>query len=198
MFQLFKLPFVVLMLCVISLTLDAQNPYYEFFEESQNITNIGMYVLGSWAFANITLGVNGWMHSSGDQKYFHQMNAMWNGVNLAIATWSIAGSYARDIAGMDAQDMLSHVTGLENLLLINAGLDLVYIAGGFVLRHQSKKSEKRADMLKGYGNSVILQGGFLLVFDLILYGVINSHKLNFLNNLELSVGPTMGQLTFNF
>ncbi|TCO08379.1 DUF6992 family protein [Natronoflexus pectinivorans] len=198
MFQRFKLPYIVLMLSVISLTLDAQNPYYDFFEESQNITNKGMYVLGTWAVANIALGVNGWIQSSGEQKYFHQMNTLWNGVNLTIATWSLASNYGRDIAGMDAQEMISHVTGLENLLLINAGLDLLYIAGGFVMRHQSRNSEKRADLLKGYGNSVILQGGFLLVFDLILYGVINSHKSNFLNDIELSMSPGMGQLTFSF
>jgi len=44
---------------------------------------------------------------------------------------------------------------------------------------------QRSDLLKGYGNSLILQGGFLLVFDLILYQVIKNNRLDYVDNIGL-------------
>jgi hypothetical protein len=45
---------------------------------------------------------------------------------------------------------------------------------------------KKQDLLKGYGNSVILQGGFLMIFDLVMWGIQRNHRLEFLKNTEFS------------
>jgi hypothetical protein len=37
------------------------------------------------------------------------------------------------------------------------------------MTERAKNSENRRDMLKGFGQSVIMQGGFLLLFDTVLY-----------------------------
>ena len=45
-----------------------------------------MLSLGSWASANIVGSGIGWARSHGEEnKYFHQMNVMWNLVNLGLA-----------------------------------------------------------------------------------------------------------------
>jgi collagenase-like PrtC family protease len=58
--------------------------------------------------------------------------------------------------------MAKHVK-TENLYLINAGLDVVYIGTGFLLKHFSINNLNKQNLLKGHGNSVILQGGFLMI-----------------------------------
>jgi hypothetical protein len=47
------------------------------------------------------------------------------------------------------------------------------MGAGLLMRHFSSNSEKRGDLLKGYGNAVILQGGFLLVFDMAMYFIFH-------------------------
>ena len=63
------------------------------------------------------------------------------------------------------------------VLLLNAGLDVAYIMTGLYMKERAKNVEKRKAMLKGYGNSIMLQGGFLFLFDVALY-FINQGELN--------------------
>jgi hypothetical protein len=88
---------------------------------------------------------------------------------------------------LNGQQLLSKHLKTENLLLINSALDVGYIGAGFLLRYFSTGSENRADLLKGYGNSVILQGSFLLVFDLVMYGLLRDHRMDFMQGINLSV-----------
>jgi hypothetical protein len=50
------------------------------------------------------------------------------------------------------------------------------MAAGFYLRERAKTATKNQDMLKGYGSALILQGAFLFVFDLALYGIMNQQS----------------------
>jgi len=88
------------------------------------------------------------------------------------------------------EEALGEARKIEKILLINSGLDVAYIGTGFLLRHLSSNSDKRKDLLKGYGNSLILQGGFLLVFDLILYGVLHSSRMDFMEGISFSMGES--------
>jgi hypothetical protein len=63
---------------------------------------------------------------------------------------------------------------------------VVYIGTGFLLKHLSTNSLNKQDLLKGYGNSVILQGGFLMAFDFIMWRIQRSNRLDFLQNAEFS------------
>ncbi|MCB0846751.1 MAG: hypothetical protein KDE26_26060, partial [Bacteroidetes bacterium] len=72
---------------------------------------------------------------------------------------------------------------IEKILLFNAGLDLAYIASGAYLIERSKTNPAnagRAEQFNGYGQSLILQGGFLFVFDLTAFLI---HQRN--GNLRL-------------
>ena len=156
----------------------------------------GMLVLGSWAALNIGSSLIFSRNTIGTKKYFHQMNGYWNTINLVLA----AGSYltAEANAG-NLAELLLQQSGIEKILLFNAALDLGYMMGGAYLIERSKNSAKNPQRLKGFGQSVILQGGFLFAFDLIMYGVLHQNHLkiiDFTNQLSLTILPT--GLTLNF
>jgi hypothetical protein len=158
----------------------------DFYKQSNQINTTGMYVLGGWAVANIAGGAIGWANSNGSAKYFHQMNVFWNTVNLGIAGFALYNNLNTDISLLSADEMLSKHIKTENLYLINTGLDVVYIGTGFLLKHLSTTKKNKQDLLKGYGNSIILQGGFLMVFDLAMWAVQRNHRFDFLKNADLS------------
>lgn len=151
--------------------------------ELVNNTNAkGMLVLGGWALSNLIISGSSYFASSGEARQFHAMNAMWNIVNLGIAAFGY--SVAVNAGPVDKlSDVLKQSTEMQNILLLNAGLDVAYIVTGFLLREKGKTSEKYSEILKGYGSSLVMQGAFLLIFDTILYFV---HQSNFSEILRLA------------
>jgi hypothetical protein len=156
-----------------------------------------MYVLGSWALVNIATGSIGWADGSGANRYFHQMNLFWNVVNISIAGFALINNYRTDFLAMGADELLDRHLKIERLYLINAGLDILYIGTGALLSHLSKYREKNSALLKGYGNSIMLQGGFLFIFDTVMYFIQHSRSSLFLEslNMDLSMGLNTIQLT---
>lgn len=182
--------FFVLVLSFV-LPIAGQNNDYDFCSRSKKLETSGMYILGGWAAANIAYGAYGWANYKGQMKYFSQMNLFWNTVNLAIASFSLYNNYNVDCNTLSIGEALAKQMKIERILLINAGLDAVYIGTGTLLRILSAKSEKRQDLLMGYGYSLILQGAFLLVFDLSLYGVLVHNRPEIIHNVGFTVSPQM-------
>lgn len=156
----------------------------------------GMKILGGWAAGNIAAGVIGMTQSRGSARYFHEMNLAWNGVNLAIAGLGYVGS-KKDPATFSTKETLREYQSFENILLFNTGLDVGYMATGAYLWERGIR--KKSDRLKGYGQSLILQGGFLFTFDLIMFFASRKQSNNFLEALEgirLSPGEVSYTKTF--
>lgn len=176
------------LLCVslisISTAVSAQQPHHTFYQHSLKINNTGMMVLGSWALANITIGAYGWNRYSGKQQYFHQMNLFWNSVNMAIAGIALYSNLTTEYSGWGMEEILDRQIKTQRLFLINAGLDVAYMGTGLLLKKIAFKYPKNESRLIGYGNSVLLQGAFLFVFDLVMYGVQRSHRIDFLETLS--------------
>ncbi|HNX82827.1 MAG: hypothetical protein KBB24_02005 [Bacteroidales bacterium] len=147
----------------------AQDGSRAFGEVSLAANNAGMYVLGGWALANMAAGAYGWAAFEGEKKYFSQMNLFWNIVNLSIAGFALYSNYSTDLLSLGDGEIMTKHLKTERLFLINSGLDVAYMGAGILMRHLGTGSERRGDLLKGYGNAVILQGGFLLVFDIVMY-----------------------------
>jgi hypothetical protein len=164
----FSLSFLIILL-VSSNMLHAQMSDFDpefYFENSIQIQKTGMIVLSSWAGLNLLSGIGGNFYFTKNTKYFFQMNAAWNVVNLGIAAIGFSGIPELSTA-ISSQEMLQEMRNFDRILLINAGLDLLYIgAGSYLLNRGLKKNNHR---FIGYGRSLMLQGGFLLFFDLILY-----------------------------
>lgn len=190
------LAFITITILTLSPVL-AQEDYPSFSSQTINTTNAGMYTLGSWAIANMAVGVYGWSNNSGSSKYFHQMNFFWNTVNLSIAGFALYNNFHTNISELSPEYIMNRHLRIEKILLINAGLDAFYIGTGFLLRHLSLESSKNSALMKGYGNSLILQGGFLMVFDAVMYGILKTQRADFLHNLSVSFSPTTTQFHFN-
>jgi hypothetical protein len=173
----FKYCLPILFLCLLS-DAYAQNNSSDLpmFNQKRLQTNkIGMLTLGSWALLNIGTGTVAARQAKGSNKHFHQMNAYWNVVNLALAGFGYYGSATADPASFDLFSSIKEHYSMEKILLLNAGLDVAYIATGLYLTERSKHTTSQADRLKGFGQSVMLQGGFLLAFDTVLFFIHNSH-----------------------
>lgn len=127
-----------------------------------------MYVLGAWASANIIQGTISASNTQGSEQTFHQMNAYWNTVNFAIAGVGLLGVRKQMKKQYGFSDNWKEQQKIEKILLVNSGLDLAYIATGMYLKERGMRLNNPRN--EGFGNSLLLQGAFLLVFDLIQYG----------------------------
>ena len=137
------------------------------FSRHVDITRTGMTILGAWAMLNLAGGIAGRSLSQGATRYFYEMNAAWNVVNLSIAGFSYFGLQGAEF--LSTQETFLEAQKLDKLLLFNSGLDVAYMAvGTYLIERGIRKDDAR---LKGYGKSMILQGGFLFLFDLGLYAI---------------------------
>ncbi len=145
--------------------------------------------LGGYALANIAVGSLAAGRSTGEMKFFHRMNVYWNLVNLGIAGAGLLGSGKRTADGESLADAVRQHENMKQVLLVNAGLDVAYVVGGAYLRERGNNQPDKADQLRGYGKSVMLQGGFLLAFDLVNYALFK-RRGDRQERLLLSATPT--------
>lgn len=149
-----------------------------------------MIGLGTWATSNFIVSGIGWATvPSGEAHYFHQMNVLWNMVNIGLAVPGyLKAKKANSSLSFAETIRTQHQT--EKIFLINSGLDIGYMAGGLLLRSAAKTNISKQDQFNGFGNSLLMQGGFLFVFDLTAYMIHNRHSKksldNLLNSVELS------------
>jgi hypothetical protein len=165
-------------------------------------TRNAMTSLGGFAVANIAAGFIAAGQTRGETRYFWRMNAYWNLVNLGVAAMGYLG--AQRALGRTytlAQNEKAQLA-VEKTYVLNFGLDLVYITGGFYLRERglSESNPVSRDQYRGYGSSIALQGGFLAVMDgiMVMLHHHNSIRLNrHLQGLAWQVGPGTLGLTYN-
>ena len=176
--------------------LTAQNGDIEYWNEQRlNLQKTGMIVLGSWALANFSFSGYKMTQTNESEYYFHQMNVFWNTVNAGIATAGYL-SVVNAEPGLSQQDLLLEYNNFSKILLLNTGLDLAYIGAGLYLKERSQNITKHKQRFKGYGNSLILQGGFLFLFDLIM--VIKNEQLTqqFLEQTNINISIIPGGFSF--
>lgn len=97
-----------------------------------------------WTLAGSTAGL---LSDDPWQRSFWLTNSLWAAVNSSIALVGLLGSEPDK-------------NNLRDLLYINAGLDVLYIAGGAFLALQPDPRSQ------GVGWAIALQGAWLLLFDL--------------------------------
>jgi hypothetical protein len=103
-----------------------------------------------WAIPWMGAGILGlWLSSTDSQKGFWGMSGAWGFVNGAIALIGLLGAETQDYAS------------LRTTLWVNAGLDVLYVASGLYLLSRPEET------WRGGGAAILIQGGFLLVFDIL-------------------------------
>jgi hypothetical protein len=155
----------------------------QFNQQRNQIDKKLMTSLGSWAIVNFVGSGYGWATSTNSEvKSFHQMNVMWNTVNFALAVPGYLKAKQNNTDLTLSESILAqHKT--EKIFLFNAGLDLGYITSGFLLRSMANNNLSRKDQFNGFGSGLILQGSFLMIFDLTAFIVHKNHANKSLNKL---------------
>ncbi len=184
--------FILLLLLLFYTSLDVfaqEIPALSDFNQTRiDYNQKGMLILGSWAVGNMIWGGIGAGQTSGEVKAFHQMNLYWNTVNLAIAGFGYWQA-TKEVPGNDFWATMDAQQSIEKILLVNAALDVGYLAGGLYLKERGLR--KGNDRLIGFGKSVILQGAFLMAFDAVMYGFHHVHAGELPGLVQnISLGPT--------
>ena len=138
----------------------------------------GLAVLGGWAVGNVLVSGIATGQTDGSAHYFHQMNIGWGAVNLVLAgTGYLAARRATNQPPNDRAGNVRAQSRTEKLYLFNAGLDVAYLATGLYLLEKSRNptAPGSSDRWRGYGQSLLLQGGFLLLFDGFQYATHHRH-----------------------
>ena len=163
-------------------------------QKRMSVQKDGMLILGSWALANFAFSGYQMTQTSERNYYFHQMNVLWNTVNAGIAVSGYL-SAINGPTGLAPTETLMELNKFSKILLLNTGLDVAYMGIGLYLRERSRNIEKQSSRLMGYGNSLLMQGGFLFLFDLVL--VITNENLTqqFLNQENIKFAMTPGNFS---
>lgn len=160
----------------------------KFNHERHELDRRLMFGLGSWAGVNMIGSGIAWASlPQGEARSFHQMNVMWNTVNLGLAIPGFIKAKRGEDKLPYGQTLEEHYK-TEKVFLFNSGLDVAYMTSGFLLRSMAESKLENAHQLRGFGNSLLLQGGFLLVFDLTAYFLHRKH----INNSDLIEDLTIG------
>ena len=171
-----------------------------FEKERVRYSKNAMVALAGWSVANMVGSGIATNTRNKEMRYFHQMNLMWGGINLAIAGLGYYGAGREKIDNPTLEAVLKHQNRIEKTYLINAGLDVVYVGAG-LLMNKTSDNQKSPEKFKGYGNSIMVQGGFLLLYDAIIYAIHRKHgkQLKGLGDkVTLNAGPGAVSLTYNF
>jgi hypothetical protein len=168
-------------------------------QNREHIKMSGMSVLGSWSVANLAIGLVGASNATGQNKYFYQMDAIWGAVNLGAAISGYISAVKNTDKPRTAAEALKEQKKIETIFLVNGGLDVAYIGTGIYLNHRG--DTQNSDKLRGYGEGIITQGVFLLLFDATMYSTErhNGNKLrHFLERNPLMFDGKKVGMVINF
>jgi len=198
-----RLFFLIVLISTAGLAL-SQSSFNDSLAQSRNrITQKAMLALGAWATANIASGFIIASQTQGEAKYVWRMNAYWNFINLGLAGMGYVNARKSMMKKFGLADNLTAQQSIEKLYVFNLGLDLVYITGGFYLRERGNSQTKinSRDQFKGYGTSIAIQGGFLLLMDGVMIMLHHQNTIR-LNNkvrqIELNAGPGGLGMVYHF
>lgn len=177
-----------------------QAPLHHFNEKRNMLEKNSMLLLSSWAIANIISGSIGWFATADESAYFHQMNAGWNLVNFGLGISGYLRAKNEEYADYDLQKSLTAQRRVNNAFLFNTALNGTYMTLGLLLKERAINSPDQAFMLNGYGNALLLQGGFLLLFDATNFILHNRNRKRRLDpiTLDLSIKGNALGVVFNF
>jgi hypothetical protein len=119
-----------------------------------------------WGAASVIVGVLLQRHR----------DPLWKGIGAQSAGWGLIDALIALVGGISTQNKIASLpnpgdtqaqqrekSSLKMILWINAGLDVLYVLGGAWVA----RSDKGDSVRRGHGLGIMLQGGFLFVFDFL-------------------------------
>lgn len=148
-----------------------------------------MSVLLGWSVANIGVGIGGWaLADDPEWRAFHQMSVGFNAINVALAVPGLVGALRDDPARHDLLGTLRADHGTVGAFALNTGLDVGWVAVGAWMWERGERLG--SPTLIGFGRSMVLQGGFLLLFDAVELALYGGRQRRFM--LSPEVGGALG------
>jgi hypothetical protein len=165
--------FMLFIICNSALAQAPSNsPLFDFNKSRNHKTERGLDVLGVWALGNVATSSYFYYHTTGSDKYFNQMNIMWNGANTLIVVASLLPKQKNDL---DLTKTLQWQSNTESVYIASAALDLLYSSVGLYLTEKAKNDFANRDKWNGWGNSLVYNGGFLFLFDTSMF-IVHKHN----------------------
>ena len=157
--------------------------------ERINITRNYMTALGAWGLVNVVQGSISATNTVGPEHYFHQMSAYFNAVNVGIAAVGFLGIKKQLLKTNTLESEIKAQQKIQKILLINSALDIGYFGIGLLMRNSGIKNQNAK--IQGYGGSIMLQGAFLLAYDLLQFGAHHKNGKRLGQKLGIwTLGPT--------
>jgi hypothetical protein len=154
-------------------------------DERLKTQRAGMTVLGAWAVANMGVGAVGFALEKDERlRGIYLGSLLWNTVNLGLALVSLISEWNVNPAAFDAKTSLINNERNEKIFWVNAGLDVAYLASAaFLWQRGDATGDQR---MVGYGQALLIQGAFLLVFDAVMAVVTGVQTDKLLDGVTLS------------
>ncbi|MCX7997283.1 MAG: hypothetical protein N2691_06060 [Patescibacteria group bacterium] len=132
------------------------------------LNTTGMNVLLAWGILNLVVGLFLAFRFNKKQQmhWFFLMNAMWGGINTAIAGGAIFFLGTIQPAQMELRQIIYLMFNFEKILVFSMGLNIAYVAIGAFL--SACGAHEKKPVLLGFGRAIQVQGGALLLFDTAL------------------------------
>lgn len=115
-----------------------------------------------WSAISILTGVALFFSGTEFWRGFGIQAMAWGLIDLILAGFGLRGSLSKLFTPVDLEVANREAAKLRRILWVNTWLDVVYITAGAVLYLTRGQSDA---FFAGTGIGIILQGGFLLVFD---------------------------------
>ncbi len=116
----------------------------------------------SYAGLSILGGLLLWISGDPFWRGFGLQAAAWGMVDAAIALFGLRGLAVKLARAYNPTESAARSRWLRRILTLNAGLDVVYIAGGLALALTLGRTQP---FQAGMGWGILAQGAFLLLFD---------------------------------
>jgi hypothetical protein len=126
-------------------------------------------VLWAWGLASVAAGLAALISCDKRIRQAGVQAIVWGAIDAALAWLGRRG--ARKKIGQGAKDGAAQARRFRSILLVNAGLDAGYIAGGVALLGRARGRDERV----GTGLGIVIQGLFLLLYDSGLAWVVGRH-----------------------
>jgi hypothetical protein len=156
-----------------------------------------MATLGGWGTGNLLVSGLLMHRHRREERHFHLMNMGWGGVNLLIAGLGYRHSWRTPREAGSWDQVWKQQSDLQQVLALNTGLDLAYMAGGWWMQERGRHPGREDERMRGFGKSLILQGAFLFVFDLSLWIHHRNLSRSFLERWQLQPAGTGLGLTLH-
>ncbi|OZC04685.1 hypothetical protein BSZ36_10195 [Rubricoccus marinus] len=130
-----------------------------------------LWRVGAWGAANVAGGLVlialSDLEADRMRRAFGIQSAAWGAINMGIAGIGLASGPGE--ASGEWAAAFGAENGYADILLVNLGLNVGYAAVGTTMYVAGRRGAPNADLWKGHGAALILQGAGLFVLDGIAY-----------------------------